>query len=80
MSVRITDTEMTSDVTEHRADATPEGWTATLLLGRFLDRNAAITAMTLAEIYATDPPPDSKLWIHARSWERELGLDGQDRR
>ncbi|MBE8518135.1 hypothetical protein ILP97_11560 [Amycolatopsis sp. H6(2020)] len=71
---------MTSDVTEHRAEATPEGWTVTLLPGRFLDRNAAITALTLAEVYAQDPPPDSDLWVHVRSWEQELGLDGSDRR
>lgn len=80
MSVRITETEMTSSVTEHRADATPDGWTMTLLGGRCVDRNSAITAMTLAELYATDPPPDSTLWVHARNWERELGLDGRDRR
>jgi hypothetical protein len=80
MSVRITETEMVSTVTEHRAIATSDGWTVTLLPGVYLGRNSAITAMSLAEIYATNPPADSALWVNARSWEQELGIDGSDHR
>jgi hypothetical protein len=79
MSVRPTDTAMTSTVTEHHATRTPEGWVVSWLPGRVLDRSGAITAMTLAEIYATNPPADSKWWRAARSFERELGLDERDR-
>ncbi|MEU3624101.1 hypothetical protein BS329_32865 [Amycolatopsis coloradensis] len=78
MSVRITETEMMSTVTEHRAIATSDGWTVTLIPFVYFDRNSAITAMSLAEIYATNPPADSALWVHARDWERELGIDGGD--
>jgi hypothetical protein len=79
MSVHITDTAMTSNVTEHHAVLTPDGWTVTWLPHRVLNRNEVITAMTLAEIYASNPPADSKWWRAARSFERELDLDERDR-
>jgi hypothetical protein len=79
VSVHITDTAMTSSVTEHCAELTPEGWTVTWLPGRVLNRNEVITAMTLVEIYANNPPAGSKWWKAARSFERELGIDERDR-
>ena len=48
--LRITDTEIISDLTGERARRGDDGrWYATNRPGQALDRNGAITAMTLAE-------------------------------
>lgn len=84
MSMKITDTVMTSDQTPHKATAGPvangqQFWTVTWLPGRQLTRNEAITAMILAETVAaglgdhTDPQ-----WLHIDGWAAELGLHGTD--
>lgn len=75
MSLHITDDEIISSVTEHHAHRTTEGWEVSWLPDRVLDRNSAITAMLLAEIYAEDPPPWDKIWVHAAGWEKELGIE-----
>ncbi|MEC3975933.1 hypothetical protein [Amycolatopsis sp. H20-H5] len=79
MSIHICESEMTSSRTEHRATATEDGWHVSWLPGRVLDRNSAITAMTLVEIYADNPPKHSKWWLAALNFEQELGLDERDR-
>jgi hypothetical protein len=49
------------------------------LPGRPLDRNTAITAMTLAETAAeADLHEGHRLWPHIQSWAAELGLTATD--
>ena len=52
MTLTINDTSMTSDYTAHTAQETPSrnGWEVSWLPGQTLDRNTAITAMTLADL------------------------------
>jgi hypothetical protein len=85
MSIRITDTQMTSDQTRHTATAWPVPdeptlWSVTWLPGRALTRNQAITAMTIAEMVVerADILADSssKLWWHMDAWAEELGITG----
>ena len=64
MAITITDGTMTSDLTgaiaRFRAHATVDGhgaWITSLRPGRLLDRNQAITALTIAEEQAR-PEPD----------------------
>ena len=52
MTLTINDTTMTSDQTAHTARQAPGSqhlWEVSWLPGRALDRNSAITAMTLAD-------------------------------
>src|ERR1700722_20235531 len=77
MTLRINDTTMTSDQSAHTARHAPgrNGWEVSWLPGQLLDRNTAITAMTLAE--ATAEPglrEGHRLWPHIQSWAGELGL------
>jgi hypothetical protein len=86
---RITDTEMTSDLTRHTATAWPVPdeptlWSVTWLPGRALIRNQAITAMTIAETVATADldaefgrsREGSRWWGHLENWASELGISG----
>ncbi len=81
MTLTINDSAMTSDQTIHTARQTPgrNGWEVSWLPGQILDRNTAITAMTLAE---TNAEPDlhegHRLWPHIQSWAEELGLTAPD--
>jgi hypothetical protein len=75
MSLHITDDRITSSVTEHHAQRSAEGWEVSWLPGRVFDRNSAITAMSLVEIYVADPPPGDRMWLLAAMWEREIGVD-----
>lgn len=75
MTLTITDTLITSDMTDARAEfrvhASADGsgaWVVSTRYGRLLDRNQAITAMTLAEERAK-PDPDQVL---IRTLESEL--------
>ena len=81
MTLRITDTAMTSDQTAHTARQAPggHGWEVSWLPGQILDRNAAITAMTIAGA-ASDPDLDEghRLWPHIQGWAGELGLTAPD--
>jgi hypothetical protein len=85
MATKITDTEMTSDLTPHTATAwsapdEPMLWSVTWLPGRALTRDQAVTAMTIAEMVVerADILADSssKLWWHMDGWAAELGLTG----
>ena len=82
MTLRINDTAMTSDRTAHTARPAPgrqHQWEVSWLPGQTLDRNAAITAMTLADITAEpDLHEGHRLWPHIQSWAEELGLTAPD--
>jgi hypothetical protein len=81
MSLTIDDTTMTSDQTAHTARQSPSGhrWEVSWLPGRLLDRNTAITAMTLADTTAErDLHEGHRLWPHVQSWAEELGLTAPD--
>jgi hypothetical protein len=77
MTLTINDAAMTSDQTAHTARHAPErnGWEVSWLPDQIMDRNTAITAMTLADI-AVDRDLDEghRLWPHIQSWAEELGL------
>jgi len=88
MSIRIDAAEMTSDRTRHTAamwpvpdyEAPPTLWRVTWLPDRYLTRNQAITAMTIAEVVWTHEfeTPGSKdpIWLHIDGWAAELGITG----
>ncbi len=77
MTLTIHDTTVTSDQTAHTARQAPSrnGWQVSWLPGQTLDRNTAITAMTLADTAAeTDLHEGHRLWPHIQGWAAELGL------
>ena len=82
MTLNIGDTAMTSDQSAHTALAgpgPPRGWEVSWLPGQIVDRNTAITAMSLADIAATgDIRPGDRLWPVVQSWSAEVGLTGPD--
>ncbi len=81
MTLTITDTTMTSDQSAHTARHAPgrNGWDVSWLPGQTLDRNTAITAMTLADTSAEPGLRDGhRLWPHIQSWAQELGLTAPD--
>ena len=81
MTLTITDTTMTSDQTAHTARHAPDrnGWEVSWLPGQTLDRNTAITAMTLADTTTEqDLHEGHRLWPHIQSWAAELGLTAPD--
>jgi hypothetical protein len=81
MTLTITDTTMTSDQTGHTARHAPDrnGWEVSWLPGQTLDRNTAITAMTLADTTTEqDLHEGHRLWPHVQSWAAELGLTASD--
>lgn len=77
---------MTSDLTPHtaaysqHAGANGQGaWIVSWLPMRLLDRNQTITALTLAEVVATqDLSPDSPWWLVLDEWSGELFVDAVD--
>lgn len=77
MSLHIGGQVMTSEITAHWAvqiPGRPGCWLVSWLPGRVLDRNQAITAMTLAETVTTHPTPDEPgRWVYG-GWAEELGL------
>ena len=82
MTLTINDTTMTSDQTAHTARQAPGRehlWEVSWLPDRVLDRNTAITAMTLADL-AGEPGlgEGHRLWPAVQSWSAELGLSGSD--
>ena len=81
MTLKIDDTSMTSDQTAHSARQLPDrgGWEVSWLPGRLLDRNTAITAMTLADTASErDMHEGHRLWPHVQGWAEELGLMAPD--
>jgi hypothetical protein len=81
MTLTINDATMTSDQTAHTARLTPGQhlWEVSWLPGRALDRNSAITAMTLADITGEHGLSERhQLWPFIQGWAAELGLTGSD--
>jgi hypothetical protein len=91
MTVQITNDSMTSDLTAHHAVwsryAAADGhgaWLVSWLPGRLLDRNQAVTAMTLAEIVTDlarvgDPiQPGHRYWPHVEDWAAEVYMRPED--
>ena len=82
MTLTINDDTITGDRTPHaarRAPGRPGTWEVSWLRGQFLGRNAAITAMILADIAASsDPHERNRLWPHIEGWAAELGLTAPD--
>jgi len=78
--IRITDTHMTSPDTPHTAAAIGGGWEVTWLPGRTLDRNQAITAMTIADTVGGRGVglSDDPTWSFLDNWAAELGLSGPE--
>ncbi len=80
MTLTINDTTMTSDQTPHTARLAPGRqyeWEVSWLPGQVLDRNTAITAMTLADTATEqDLHEGHRLWPHIQSWAQEVGLTG----
>ena len=82
MTLTINDTAMTSDQTAHTARQAPGRehlWEVSWLPGRALDRNSAITAMTLADLAGEhDLDKRHQLWPFIQGWAAELGLTGSN--
>ena len=82
MTLTIQDDSISSDHTRHTArllSGHEHAWQVSWLPGRLMDRNTAITAMTLAEVVATDEVnPGHRLWPHIEGWAAELGLTASD--
>ena len=76
MSIKITDTEMTSDQTRHAARRLHDGWEVTWLPGRSLTQSQAVTAMVLTE--AAGPGGSDRTRPFINGWAVELGLTGPD--
>jgi hypothetical protein len=77
MTLTVSNTAVTSDrshwTARHSSDR--NGWEVSWLPGQILDRNIAITAMTLADIAAEHDLQDGhRLRPHIESWAAELGL------
>jgi len=79
MGTTITDRLMRSTDTAHTARLTDAGWEVSWLPGRVLDRNQAVTAMTIAETVGRGVRlSDDPIWPHLDGWATELGLSGPD--
>ena len=82
MTLTINDTTMTSDQTAHTGRQTPGRqhiWEVSWLPSRALDRNSAITAMTLADHAGkADLNERRQLWPFIQNRAAELGLTGYD--
>ena len=82
MTLIINDTTMTSDQTAHTARLTPGSqhlWEVSWLPGQALDRNSAITAISLADhVGEADLNEQHHLWPFIQGWAAELGLTGAD--
>ena len=79
MAIKISETAMTSETTGHSARQLPSGaWRVTWLPGSDLNRNEAITAMTLAETITNRPvTTEDRLWPHIEGWAAELGMGAE---
>jgi hypothetical protein len=85
MALTITDTAMHSTDTPHTARWAGDGWTVSWLPPeRALNRNEAVTAMTIAEVVGRGGTPGHELmsgdplWPHIDQWASELGIGGPD--
>jgi hypothetical protein len=85
MALTITDKIMGSDQTAHAARlchfAAGDAWRVSWILQRLMGRNAAITAMTLAELFSEGGGMglhDDPRWLVVDALAAELGLSGPD--
>ena len=82
MTLTITSTTMTSDQTAHTARLAPGSQhlrDVSWLPGRAVDRNSAITAMTLADLTSEHGLDEQhQLWPFIQGWAAEPGLTGAD--
>jgi hypothetical protein len=82
MTLTLTGTAMTSDQSAHTARLAPGSqhlWEVSCPPARALDRNSAITAMTLADLAGEhDLNEQHHLWPFIQGWAAELGLTGSD--
>ena len=69
---------MTSNATPHTAQRTNAGWVVTWLPDRALDRNQAITAMTIAQVVARPKAYEPHVAGLIESFASELGLTGPE--
>jgi hypothetical protein len=79
--VLINDDAITSETTSHTAQRVEGWWTLSWLPGRLLERNQAITGMTIAELVAKAPAGrafSSRQRALLDALAGELGLDGAD--
>jgi hypothetical protein len=86
MALKITDTEMTSDITRQAArfseNAAADGggaWLVPWVPARLLTQNQAVTAMTIAEAVIAHTGDDDEFadWRkHVDGWAAELGITG----
>jgi hypothetical protein len=81
MTLKFDDDTITSPDTHHKAvRINARHWKITWLTEDFrLDRNQAISAMTIAAVVgATDKKITraDPIWAHVNSWAAELGLEG----
>lgn len=81
MSIRYIGQRIESDVTGVSAVFHPElgddgegAWVLSAMPNRLLNRDDAVTAMVLADIYARNPPPEAATWDLVRGWREQLGL------
>ena len=90
MALTITDRLIRSTDTAHTAELVHleagdvwrmswDAWQVSWLPGHLMDRNAAISAMLLAEAAATgNLDASNSRWPHIEGWAAELGLTGPD--
>jgi hypothetical protein len=86
MALKITNTEMTSDITRQAArfseNAAADGggaWLVPWVPARLLTQNQAVTAMTIAEVVTAHAVDDDEFadWRkHVDGWAAELGVTG----
>ncbi len=60
------------------ARESPDGWLVSFLPDRYFSRNAAVTALNLAELIASGGHGDRTRLRLAESWLDELGLGWED--
>jgi hypothetical protein len=82
MALTINDDHISGDHTRHTARPVPghpHAWEVSWLPGQVLDRNAAVTAMILADVSGSlDLQPGDRNWPHIEGWAAELGLTAPD--
>lgn len=79
MSLTIHQHLMTSSVTSHvAAGDDADGWGVSWAPGQRLDRNQAVSAMTIAELVESGAAEGSKDWPLVRSFAGELGMTAQE--
>ena len=80
MALSITETDMFCDVSQHSAMKLESAdWSVSWLPGWLLDRNQAITAMTIAEMVSTEEfTSDNPMWTQLEDWASELGMTASE--